>query len=54
MKTSFKIETEEFASPGRNIVISICNNGVSNSLPVMTRQDLANLGKTIIDYLSKE
>lgn len=54
MKTSFKIEIEEFASPDRNIVVSICNNGTNNSLPVMTREDLANLGKTIIDYLSKE
>ena len=51
-KYTFKIEASEYIDRvGRNISVYACKDGNSYSLPLLSKEELKEFAKTIIDFL---
>ena len=49
---TFKIETSEYTDRvGRNIRVYACKDRNDHSLPLLNKEELKELAKTIIDFL---
>ena len=53
MQTKFSIEIEKYAEPERNLVVNFIKTNTTLASPTFSRDELAELAKTIIDFLSK-
>lgn len=53
MKTRFTVEVEKYAEPERNLVVNFIKTNTTLASSVLSREELAELAKTIIDYLAK-
>lgn len=53
MNISYRIVEEESDRHGRTVKVCMVRGNETICLPVVSRQELAELGRAVIDYLSR-